>query len=336
MGLPADKLRSVVSAYRLSQLVHACASLGIPDALAEGRRSSDQIAEAIGAPSPTVARLMRAAASEGVFDFGDGGFALNPFSEQLRSDGGNSARDFVLGWPLLRPGYMGFAFLDDAVRTQRSGIQAMSGQDFHEYMRTHPDDAERYRAAMESTVEEFGQAADAYDFSRFKRIVDVGGGRGAFLLAILSRNHDARGVLFDLPEVVAGAPAVIAGCPDSERIEVTAGDMFQDVPAGGDAYIFSTVLRCFPDDRCVQVLRNCRERMAPGGCVLAVEMLMDDGIPASPKGLADLQALVVYGGMDRTRTEWGDLFGAAGFSQPSFLPTGDGAFYFVEARGADK
>lgn len=138
-------------------------------------------------------------------------------------------------------------------------------------------------------------------------------------------------MLFDLPDVVAGAPARLAGYPESSGIEVVGGDMFADVPPGGDAYLFSTVLRCFEDEDCVRVLRNCREKMAAGGRVLAVEMLMDDGIPPSPKGLADLQALAVYGGKDRTRREWADLMTGAGFAGPTFYPADD-PYWIIEAR----
>ena len=239
-------------------------------------------------------------------------------------------RDFVLGWLALRPGYIGFSYLDEAVRRGTSGIELAFGERFHDYMRARPDDARRYEAAMESTVEGFEDAALAYDFSRFRRVVDVGGGQGSFLVAIRRHHPGVTGVLFDLPDVVAGAPARLAGYPESPGIEVAGGDMFTRVPASGDAYLFSTVLRCFADQDCARVLRNCREAMAAGGRVLAVEMLMDDGIPPSPMGLADLQALAVYGGKDRTRQEWTALMTGAGFAAPAFHPA-DAPYWIIEA-----
>jgi hypothetical protein len=176
---------------------------------------------------------------------------------------------------------------------------------------------------MESTVEEFRETVSAYDFSRFSTIVDVGGGQGGFLVAIIEHHPHIRGILFDLPEVVAEAPARLAPYPQREAIDIVGGDMFRDVPAGADAYLLSTVLRCFGDDQCRTVLGLCAERMAPGGHLLAVEMVLPEGIPPSPQGLADLQALAVYGGKDRTKAEWTTLLQQAGFTRPAFHPDRD-------------
>jgi hypothetical protein len=130
-----------------------------------------------------------------------------------------------------------------------------------------------------------------------------------------------------------GSPgAGTARCiPEGADIEIVGGDMFEDVPADGDAYLLSTVLRCFDDTDCERVLRRCAARMRPGGCVLALEMVMPNGIPPSPRGLADLQALVVYGGRDRTDSEWTALLGRAGFDKPRFIAA-DGPYSFVQAQ----
>jgi hypothetical protein len=334
MGRSVEELRLAAGSYRLSQLISACASLGIPDALASGARSARDVATAIGAPEATTARLLRAAASESVID-GDGShYAVNDFSQLLCSDVEGSLRDMLLGWSVLRMGYVAFSRLDDAVRTGRSGTEIEFGQPFHELLRSRPDDAARYEAAMESTVDGFRTQAQAYDFSRFASVVDIGGGQGSFLVAILERHPALTAMLFDLPDVVRGAPARLAQHPEGERISIVAGDMFSDVPAGFDVYLFSTVLRCFTDDQCVQVLEHCRERMNPEGRVVAVEMVLPDGVPTSPRCLADLQALVVYGGSDRTEDEWTHLFGRAGFAPPEFIPA-DAPFVLVEAAPTD-
>ena len=333
MGLDPDQLRPIASAYRLSQLVYACASLKIADALAAGAGTVDAVAGAIGAPASTVARLLRAAASEGIIEASDGRYALNSFSRQLSSHGPESMRDFILGWSLFRPGYVAFSRLDEAVRTGRSGTELVFGQPFHRYLRAHPDEAALYGAAMESTVDGFRAAADAYDFTRFSQIVDVGAGQGSFLVAILQRHVGPTGVLFDLPDVVAGVAARLAPHPEAERISIQGGDMFDSLPTGADCYLMSTVLRCFGDDACRHVLRNCRDAMRPKGRVLALEMVMPEGIPPSPRGLADLQALTVYGGADRTETEWTALLTEAGFAAPAFHPI-DGIYTFIDATVA--
>ena len=145
-----------------------------------------------------------------------------------------------------------------------------------------PAEAKRYRSAMESTVESFTAGARAYDFSRFDTVVDVGGGLGGLLVAVLREHPGVRGVLLDLPRVVAAAPAVLAEHPEADRIEVVAGDMFHDLPHGADAYVYSTVLRCFEDDACLEALRAWPAPLGPGGQVLAVEMVLPEGVPPSP------------------------------------------------------
>jgi hypothetical protein len=323
MSLDPGRLGEIARSYRLSQLVYACAALGVADVLAERPLTASEVARPLGTDPDRMNRLLRAAASEGVLDYDNGRYQLNGFSRQLRSGVTGSMRDFVLGWLVLRPGYVSFAYLDEAIRTGRSGLELAFGEDFHAYLHSHAADAARYQAAMESTVEEFRETVSAYDFSRFSTVVDVGGGQGGFLVAIIEQHPHIRGILFDLPEVVAGAPARLTPYPQREAIEIVGGDMFRDVPAGADAYLLSTVLRCFGDDQCRTVLGLCAERMAPGGHLLAVEMVLPEGIPPSPQGLADLQALTVYGGKDRTKAEWAALLQQAGFAQPAFHPDKD-------------
>lgn len=330
MSLDPGQLLDIARSYRLSQLVYACAELGVADMLAERPLTSGEVARGLEADAALVSRLLRAAASEGVISFADGRFGLNDFSRQLRSAGEGSMRDFVVGWLTLRPGYIAFAHLDEAIKTGRSGLELAFGERFHAYLRTHASDAARYESAMGSTVDGFRAVAGAYDFSRFPVIVDVGGGHGGFLAAIIERHPHVRGILFDLPDVAAGAADRLASFPHRDAISIAGGDMFCDLPAGADAYLFSTVLRCFDDDECRKVLSLCADRMAPGGHLLAVEMVLPEGIPPSPQGLADLQALVVYGGKDRTRAEWAALLQQAGFASPQFHPA-DGPYAIVDS-----
>lgn len=327
MSLDPDRIRQVASGYRLSQLVYACPSLGVPDVLLSGPATADNVADTIGAVPGLVSRLLRAAASEGVVDFAAGRYQLNDFSRQLCSAPDGPMREFVLGWSTLRTGYLAFGYLDQAIKSGHSGVELLTGQCFHEHLRATSEEAARYAAAMEETGDGFRAVAEAYHFGRYRRIVDVGGGQGTFPIAIRQRYPNVSGVLFDLPDVVAWAPAQLAGYPEAAGITVTAGDMFVDIPEGGDAYLFSTVLRCFTDAECLHVLRRCAQQMAPGGHLLAVEMIMPNGIPPSPASLADLQALVVYGGQDRTEHEWTALITEAALDPPHFHPAVDP--YFV-------
>ena len=334
VSLQPEDLPTVVRHARLAALLTALTSLGVPDALAGGPLHADEIAAGVGALPDRVERLLRAAASEGALDHGPAGYALTPFSRQLRTSGEGALGPMMLGWSMLRAGQVAMAHLDDAVRAGTSGVEAAFGRSFHAYLDAHQDEAQLYGRAMESTVESFAAGARAYDFSRFDTVVDVGGGLGGLLVAIIREHPGVRGILFDLPRVVAAAPAALAAHPESDRIEVVAGDLFHDLPRGADAYVYSTVLRCLDDDACLDALRACAGAARPASQVLAVEMVLPEGVPPSPSGLADVYALAVYGGKDRTEAQWADLMTGAGFGKPTFHPV-EGPFVLVAATLAD-
>jgi hypothetical protein len=332
--LQPDDLVTITRHAKLAALLTALTSLGVPDALADGPRPADEIAAGVGARPERVERLLRAAASEGALDHGPAGYALTAFSRQLCTSGEGALGPMMVGWSMLRAGQVALAHLDEAVRAGTGGVEAAFGRPFHAYLDAHPDEAQRYCRAMESTVESFAAGARAYDFSRFDTVVDVGGGLGGLLVAVIREHPGVHGILFDLPRVVAAAPAALAPHPESDRIDVVAGDLFHDLPRGADAYVYSTVLRCLEDDACVDALRACAAAARPGGQVLAVEMVLPEGVPPSPSGLADVYAMAVYGGKDRTEAQWADLMTSAGFGKPTFHPV-EGAFVLVAATVAD-
>ena len=305
-------LRRLAGAYRLSQAIAAAGSLGLADTLSTGPLESDEVARRIGADPVALRRLMSALAGEGVLAVdADGLFSLTAVGECLRSDDPDATATMILGWSCMREGYEAFAHLHESVLTGRSGFELRFGQSFHDYLESHPERAGAYLAAMDSTVEAFEAAVDTYDFSPFATVVDVGGGGGAFLTCLLRRHPHIRGVLFEVPSMIARAsvPADVA-----DRIELVAGDATDAVPPGADAYVLSTVLRCFDDAGAVRLLSACCEAMHDASKLLACEMVTPSGPPEPMRGLADLQALTLYGGGDRDRTRWEQLLTAAGLA----------------------
>jgi SAM-dependent methyltransferase len=331
VSLAPGELATITRHTKLAAVLAALTSLGIPDLLADGSRTADELARSAGVRPDRLERLLRAAAGEGAMDHGRDGYALNAFSRQLCTAGDGSLAAMLLGWAMLRGGQLGLAHLEDAVRHGGSGLQAGTGLSFHDYLDAHSQEAQRYATAMESTVDSFAAGARAYDFGRFETVVDVGGGRGGLLVAVLRAHPGVRGILFDLPRVVSAAPQQLAGHPEADRVEVVAGDLFHDLQRGADGYLYSTVLRCFEDDDCLAALRACADAVRPGGQVLLVEMVLADGIPPSPSGLADVYAMAVYGGKDRSRVQWAELLDRAGFAPPTFHPVDEGPFHVVAA-----
>lgn len=167
-------------------------------------------------------------------------------------------------------------------------------------------------------------AVDAYDFTPYGTVVDVGGSLGTLLGAILGASGSSRGILFDLPHVADEARAHLASLGLAERVECVGGDFFDEVPGGGDAYVLSQILHDWSDEQCVAILRSCRRAIADGGRLLVVELVIPDGDEPSFGKWLDLHMMVCVTGKERTEAEFRALLAAAGFDLIRVVPTAAG------------
>ncbi|MDQ4102725.1 MAG: hypothetical protein M3186_03035 [Actinomycetota bacterium] len=225
--------------------------------------------------------------------------------------------------------------MDRSVRDhshRRIAFDRVHGTEVFDYLAEHPEDAAIFDAAMTSfSASETASVVEAYDFSRFNTIVDVGGGRGGLLSAILAANPHLQGILFDVPTVVAGADDEISGAEVLDRCKLVSGDFFDSVPEDGDAYLLSNVIHDWDDDRAVQILRTCRAAMADTACVLLAEFVLPEGAAPSVAKLEDLEMLVMTaGGRQRTEAEFRALFSRAGLRLTRVVPS-TGMVSLVEA-----
>lgn len=299
-----------------AQAIHVASKLRIPDLLASGPKTIAELASKCGAHPPTLERLLRALASLEMFaPTPDGRFRNTPLTEVLRTDHPQSRRDGALFLPapfLWRP----LGELYESVRTGEPTFSAIFGQRFFEYLADHPEDASLFNSVMTQGIAAHAVLA-AYDFSRFERLVDVGGGQGALLRDILAATPSLQGVLFDLPQVVAGASEVLKGDLGA-RSQIVGGNFFDSVPGGADAYLLKGVLHDWPDDDAVSILRNTRAAIRPDGTLLLIENILDSA--ARPAGLIDLLMLVI-GGRERTEADFRSLLDSTRFSLIRIIPT---------------
>jgi SAM-dependent methyltransferase len=321
---PTVALRRLVNGYQVTQAIHVAATLGIADLLADEPRDAEQLAAATSSHAPSLRRVLRALASVGVLDEGDDGrFALTEIGACLRSD----APDPVGGWAAFvgRPSHFAaWSNLLHTVRTGENAFAAVHGTDVWDYRAAHADEGAAFDRAMTDITRRANRhLLDAYDFSPFASVVDVGGGHGALVAALLTAHPGMRGVVFDLPHVVADAPALLAAAGVLERCDVVAGSFFDDpLPAGADAYLLKAIVHDWEDEQAVAILRACRAAMRPDSMLLVVDR--DLGAPnENPDAkLSDLNMMVGTGGRERTRDEFEALFAAGGFSLQRALPTG--------------
>lgn len=294
------------------QAIHVAARLALADLVASGPRSIDELADATHTHGPSMARLLRALTSLGIFvQDTTGRYQQTALSDTLRSDHPESIRPFamMLGSHFV---WKSCGTLEETARTGHPSFERIYGAPFFEYMAGHPDDAAVFNAAMSASPDYLAAIVGAYDFSRFERIVDVGGGHGRLLSAILSANPGLRGVLYDLPGVVAGASALREG-PISQRCEIVGGDFFKEVPAGADAYILKGIIHDWNDEAALKILKNCRRAIRPDGTLMLVETVLTPSTDPET-ALMDMLMMVLTSGRERTESEFRLLLQEAGFS----------------------
>jgi hypothetical protein len=302
-----------------TQAIYVASELGIADLLAEGPQTAEELAQQTKTHSGALYRVLRALATVGIFaEDEERRFLLTPLAESLRSDIPGSLRAF--GIMLGAEFYQSWGELLYSVQTGKPGFDKRFGMPFFQFMTEHSERHAIYDAAMMvHGVAETEPMLDAYDFSAFGTVIDVGGGQGRMLAAILNRHPAIEGILFDLPAVAERSEAIISELGLSERCRIVGGDFFSSVPAA-DAYVLRHIIHDWDDKDAVTILRNCRDAMNPGGKVLLVETVIPPlNEPCFGKWL-DLMMLIV-GGRERTEEQYRRLFAQAGLKLSRIVPT---------------
>jgi hypothetical protein len=313
---PRAVLAQRIMGFLVSQAIYTAARLGIPDLLAAGPRPPDELAQAAGADPDALYRLLRMLAGHGIFvEQADGSFANSEQSELLRDEPG-SFRDFALVFG--EEFYPAFGSLADAVESGEPAFDAVFGTDYEGYLTANPEARTRFNRFMAGGKETLADllAADAWHGG--ETVVDVGGGNGALLVALLQRRQGLRAIVFDLPAVAAEAEEQIRAAGLSDRCDAVGGSFFESVPAGCDVYLLSSILHGWDDERATEILRVVRRAIPSRGRLLVV-----DGVVAPPnepgEKLMDLLMLSL-GGRGRTEDEWRTLLSQGGFELTGLRP----------------
>jgi C-methyltransferase len=330
---PAAMMEMIIATWT-SQAITVAAQLGVADALAYGPLPIDELAARVGADTDALNRLLRALVSRGVFrHLHDGRYELNPLASTLRSDVQMST-----AWAAQlygsREQHERWSLLVDSVRTGKSVVPALHGKESFEYFAEQPELAELFNQTMTSISElTTAPVVAGYDFSAYPTIVDVGGGHGPLLAAILAAAPASRGVLYDLPRVVADAPNLLRRQNIAERVRIEEGSFFDSVPSGGDAYVLKNILHDWPDEKAVRILRNVRAAAGSRAAVLLVEFVIPKHDRDFPGKWVDLEMLLNLGARERTAAEYRNLLSQAGFRMTRVVQTAS-PLSVVEARAA--
>ncbi|RWA70133.1 MAG: ubiquinone/menaquinone biosynthesis protein [Mesorhizobium sp.] len=317
MSSPSQQVVRLGFGFAVSQALRVVIELGIPDLLASGGHSVEDLAAAAKVDAEPLYRVMRLLAPEGVFtEIRPRHFGLTEVGAALRSDR-PGPRDFIR--MINSEAYLAFEQLLHSVRTGKPAFDKVFGSPRFDWLSAHPEQAALFQRAMVALSQGGNEAvADAYDFGRYTRVVDVGGGHGQLLSAILARNPHLSGVLFDLPSGVAAARQGAGG--DLPRTDFVAGDFFEGVSVG-DIYVIKRVIHDWDDERAELILRRCREAMPTHGRVLVAETLVPPGDEPDQIKTLDVVMLAVTGGLERTEAQYARLFAGAGLKLERVIGT---------------
>lgn len=316
---PVGTLLAISGGYVLPRSLHVVSDLGVADALGEAPRTAAELAGEVGADPQALGRVLRLLSAHGVFAEANGAFGHSPASRLLRTDHPRSMRDLVrmFGLPV---NWAIHGRLDHAVRTGRPAATEVVPGGFWGHFASHPEERAVFNAAMEAKAHSHVAAiVEAYDFSPFASVGDIGGGRGHLLRAVLDAAPRVRGVLFDLPQVVQEIADLA-----SERLALQPGDFFVDRLPACDAYLVMEVIHDWGDQESVAILRAIRRAAPPHARVLVIEQI----VPADPgphwSKTLDIHMLGLLGGRQRTAGEYDRLFREASFTRTREIDTGTG------------
>lgn len=326
---PTDVITLLCQLPYLSQALYVAAQLGIADLVADGPKTSEELAAEAHAQEPSLDRILRPLCKLGLFEeVQPHRFALTSRGASLRSDAPNSQRAYILFYcdPVM---WHAATHLIHAVTTGQAAWEHAFEMPLFEHLGANPQFAAVFNAGMSDGMRQRQRALLSYDFSDIRILIDVGGNQGRLLATALQANPHLQGVLFDRPEVVATAYETVEQAGVTDRCEIVSGDFFQDIPTGGDAYLLSVVIHDWEDEPAVQILQRCRRVIRANGTLLLLERVLPDHNELTIPVLTDLVMLMI-GGRERTEAEYRALLSQADFALASVRPS-DSGFCLLEA-----
>ena len=319
---PPIAMLQLISGFWIARCIYVAAKLGIPDLLANGPKSTDELAAVTKTHAPSLFRVLRALVPFGIVSQNDDNrFAITPLSETLRSDVPGSLRAFALT-ELGEEHYPAWGELLYSVRTGGIAFDKAFGMPVWDFFAKNPENAKIFNDAMSGMTAQANEALLAsYDFAGINTIVDVGGGHGNLIASILKKNPEMRGILFDSPQVIEGAKANIAASGVAGVCELVGGDFFQSVPEGGDAIIMKWIIHDWNDEQSIAIMKNCHRALPENGKLILAEAVVPEGNEPHFSKFIDLNMLVMTGGRERTEAEFRKLYKASGFRLTRVVPT---------------
>jgi hypothetical protein len=322
---PIERAFELVNGFRAAQIVSSAVELKIPDLLAGGAMSAEQLSAATDIDTDRLRRLLRGLVALGVLQLsGDDRFSNTAVGEMFREGVPGSRRAQTR--MLIPESYSDWNHLMETLRTGVPGHKLAHGGTLWETISRDPDFAARFNDAMAGNSEQVAEQVGRLDFSAARLIVDVGGGEGALAGRILEAHPHLRGIVCDLAPGLAETRAYMERVGVADRCDIAECDFFESVPSGGDVYLLKDILHDWDDEHAQKILAVCRRAMSPGARIMIVERLVPSRVTTEPGHLnatmTDLQMMVQLGGRERTVEELQRMFERASFRLLEVHPVG--------------
>jgi len=318
-----DFLRDIVGQLLLARALGIVADLGIADLVADGPKSLHELTSVTGCDYDALYRLLRMLGGHGVFaEDEQGRIELTPRAELLQTDHPESMRElFVLDWQDIH--WNTYQALPEAVQTGEIAFEIAYGQEFFEFLGEHPDKYATFDRRMASVSQaENEQVVKAYAFNDHAPVIDIGGGQGGLLAAIIEQYPDSPAALYEQPQVLAD-PVNLSEAGLHDVVARIAGNFFEDVPPGFGLYVMKRIIHDWDDDRAISILRRCRNAMSDTSRVLVIDAVMEPGNDPDPNKNLDLGIMALTPGRERTEEDFSQLFTAAGLRLVRVISTED-------------
>jgi hypothetical protein len=309
-----ERMMQMITGYWVTQIVHGAALAGYADHLQKSPMTAEELADLAGLDRSATFRHLRACAALALVSFDGKTFGATPLLDTLRRDHPRSLRGMALAMPA--PGHwLSWGRFADVLQTGRCQTVAALGSEIFDYFARNPEEADSFTEAMSNlTADLSGEVARVLDTGGVERVVDIGGAGGALLVPFLKGNPTSKGVVLDLPHVIAGAASVDMASDIRSRIDWVQGDFFTGVPTG-TLYLLKHILHDWTDEDCVTILRNCRKAITPGGRIAVIELVLGAVGEPGMAPLMDVNMMVVASGRERSLAEYAELLGTAGFGE---------------------
>jgi hypothetical protein len=317
---PRQQLIGMITSYWTAQSIHVAAKLKLADLIKNGPKSAAELAQATKTHPPSLYRLLRALSSVEIFSEDEQGrFSMTPIAECLLEEPGSQ---WAVAMMMGDEHFRSWGELLYSVQTGKPAFDHVFGKGVFDYLSEHAEQAKIFDAAMTGFHGPETQAMiDAYDYSGVNTLVDIGGGNGTVLSAVLGKNPAMKGILYDLPDVIERAKKNLADAGLASRCQTIPGSFFEAAPPGGDAYQMRHIIHDWTDEQCHTILGHIRKVIPKTGRLLVIEMVIKPGNEFQPAKWLDLNMLVLPGGRERTEAEYRDMYAKAGFCLERVVPT---------------